>query len=82
MEETKDPKSGVNVSDETETTATPKRDAEATSSATLSDIEDSEKLTGGSSGGSESSGSLEGSTPSPVTEGGGRADGSDSGGPM
>lgn len=76
MEETKDPKASA------EEGGTPARDAEATSSETLSDIESSEKVTGGSAGGSESS-PLEGSSPKPDSGGGGgRADGSDSGGPM
>jgi hypothetical protein len=75
MEETKDPKASTEG-------GTPERDAEATSSETLSDIESSEKVSGGgSSGGSESS-SLEGSSPKPDSGGEGRADGSDSGGPM
>ena len=74
MEESKDPKASAGG-------GTPERDAEATSSETLSDIEHSEKVTGGSAGGSESSG-LEGSSPKPDSGGGGRADGSDSGGPM
>ena len=59
----------------------PKRDAEATSSETLSDIEESEKVRGGSAGGAESS-SLETSSPKPDAGGEGRADGSDTGGPM
>jgi len=76
MEETKDPKASTGG-------GTPERDAEATSSETLSDIESGEKVTGGgSAGGSESSSSLEGSSPNPDSGGGGRADGSDSGGPM
>ena len=74
MEESKDPKASTEG-------GTPERDAEATSSETLSDIEQSEKVTGGSAGGSESS-SLEGSSPKPDSGGGGRADGSDTGGPM
>ncbi|HEX7957967.1 MAG TPA: hypothetical protein VF508_13540 [Pyrinomonadaceae bacterium] len=75
MEETKDPKASTEG-------GTPERDAEATSSETLSDIEAGEKVSGGGgSGGSESS-QLEGSTPKPDSGGGGRADGSDSGGPM
>lgn len=83
MEETKDanaPEGG-----QPEGQGTPKRDEEATSSETLSDIEESTKVSGdGGGAGSESSGALEGSTPSPDTGGGGggRADGSDSGGPM
>ncbi|MDT7687997.1 MAG: hypothetical protein QOJ70_259 [Acidobacteriota bacterium] len=75
MEETKDPKASA------EDAGTPKRDAEATSSETLSDIEASEKVSGGSTGGNESS-PLETSSPRPDSGGEGRADGSDSGGPM
>ena len=60
---------------------TPARDAEATSSETLSDIEGKEKVSGGSAGGSESS-PLETSTPRPDAGGEGRADGSETGGPM
>ena len=74
MEETKDPKASTEG-------GTPERDAEATSSETLKDIEAGEKVTGGSAGGSGSS-SLEGSSPKPDSGGGGRADGSDTGGPM
>jgi hypothetical protein len=74
MEETKDPKASTGG-------GTPERDAEATSSETLSDIEANEKVSGGSAGGSESS-SLEGSSPKPDSGGQGRADGSDTGGPM
>ena len=74
MEESKDPKASTSG-------GTPERDAEATSSETLSDIEAGEKVTGGSAG--ESTGSaLEGSSPKPDSGGEGRADGSDSGGPM
>jgi len=57
------------------------RDAEATSSETLSDIEENEKVSGGGSSGSDSS-SLETSTPKPDSGGEGRADGSETGGPM
>jgi hypothetical protein len=71
MDETKDPKA-------TETGGTPARDAEATSSETLKDIEEGERVKGGTSTGSD----LEGSSPRPSTEGGGRADGTDTGGPM
>ncbi|MFL6337341.1 MAG: hypothetical protein ACJ754_28915 [Pyrinomonadaceae bacterium] len=75
MAETQDPQASTEG-------GTPERDAEATSSETLSDIEENEKVnTGGSAGGSESS-PLEGSTPRPDSGGEGRADGSDSGGPM
>ena len=71
MEETKDPKPTTGGE-------APTRDAEATSSETLSDIESSEKVKSGGSTGSD----LEGSSPRPATGGGGRADGSDTGGPM
>ena len=77
MEETKDPKAPT----ENEGDATPKRDEEATSSETLSDIEESEKVSTGGGAGSSSS-DLEGSSPKPDGGGEGRADGSDSGGPM
>ena len=83
MEETKDPNASTGGQDAGQ--GTPKRDEEATSSETLSDLEESTKVPGGGGGsGSESSGSLEGSTPSPDAggSGGGRADGSDTGGPM
>ena len=81
MEETKDPKAHANESASGGGAGVPKRDAEATSSETLSDIEESEKVRGGSAGGAESS-SLETSSPKPDAEGEGRADGSDTGGPM
>lgn len=74
MDETKDPKPAAAG----EGGGTPRRDAEATSSETLSDIEESEKVKSSGSTGSQ----LEGSSPSPTTEGGGRADGGDTGGPM
>ena len=61
---------------------TPARDAEATSPETLSDIEESTKVSGSSSAGESSSSSLETSSPKPDSGGEGRADGSDSGGPM
>ena len=75
MEETKDPKASTEG-------GTPERDAEATSGETLSDIESSEKVSGGGSAGGSESSSLEGSSPKPDSGGEGRADGSDSGGPM
>jgi hypothetical protein len=75
MEETQNPKAS------TESGGTPERDAEATSSETLSDIEENSKVSTGSGGDSTGS-SLEGSSPKPDSGGGGRADGSDSGGPM
>ena len=78
MEETKE----ANAPNESDVEATPKRDAEATSSETLSDIEESEKVSTGG-GADTSSSDLEGSSPEPdAGGGGGRADGSDSGGPM
>jgi hypothetical protein len=83
MEETKDPNASTGGQTEGGSAGTPKRDEEATSSETLSDIEESTKVSGGGGSGSESSGALEGSTPSPdAGHGGGRADGSDTGGPM
>ena len=57
------------------------RDAEATSSETLSDIEENEKVSG-TSGGSDGGSSLETNSPEPDTGGEGRADGSETGGPM
>lgn len=75
MEETKDP----NAQDESAGT----RDAEATSSETLSDIEANEKVsTSGGSIVSDGGSQLEPSSPEPDAGGEGRADGSDSGGPM
>src|SRR5947209_548907 len=79
MEETKDP--NAHASEQAKGAGVPKRDAEATSSETLSDIEESEKVCGGSASGAESS-SLESSSPKPDAGGEGRADGSDTGGPM
>jgi hypothetical protein len=74
MEETRDPKAST-------AGGTPERDAEATSSETLSDLEEKTKVSTGGAG--ESTGSpLEGSSPKPDSGGEGRADGSDSGGPM
>jgi hypothetical protein len=75
MEETERPKAPA------EGGGTPERDAEATSPETLSDIEENSKVSTGGAGGSESS-PLEGSSPKPDSGGEGRADGSDSGGPM
>jgi hypothetical protein len=75
MEETKKPKPAA----ESDAGATPRRDAEATSSETLSDIEENENVKSSGSTGSP----LEGSSPRPGSGGGGgRADGSDTGGPM
>ncbi len=81
MEERKDGTVSTEAGAETASERTPKRDAEATSSETLSDVEEGEKVSTGSGAGSGSS-PLEGSSPKPTTEGGGRADGSDTGGPM
>jgi hypothetical protein len=77
MEQTKDPNARDARGEEQGT-----RDAEATSSETLSDIEANERVnTVGSASGSDG-GSLETSSPKPDSGGGDRADGSDSGGPM
>ena len=81
MEETKNQNPTAGDSSSGERAATPERDAEATSSETLSDIEASEKVSDAGAGGSESS-PLETSSPSPDGGDGGRADGSDTGGPM
>ncbi len=61
----------------------PKSD-DATSSETLSDIEEGANVSGTTGGSSESSSNsaLEGSSPAPHPDGDGRADGSDTGGPM
>jgi hypothetical protein len=75
MEETREPLAS------TEGGGTPERDAEATSSETLSDIEENTKVSTGGAGGSESS-PLETSSPNPDSGGEGRADGSETGGPM
>ena len=78
MEENKNPASATEGSEGTKPTSD-----DATSSETLSDIEESTKVSGTQNPGSESSSSsLEGSSPAPPTDGGGRADGSDTGGPM
>jgi hypothetical protein len=74
MEETKDP----NAQDE----GASARDAEATSSETLSDIEANEKVSSGGGAASSESSPLETSTPKPDSGGEGRADGSETGGPM
>ena len=58
------------------------RDEEATSGETLSDIEANEEVGSSGGGGSDSSSPLETSTPAPDTGGEGRADGSETGGPM
>lgn len=70
-----------NPNAQTKDASTPERDAEATSSETLSDIEESEKVSTAAAAGSVSS-PLETSTPSPDAGGEGRADGSETGGPM
>jgi hypothetical protein len=62
-----------------ESGGTPRRDAEATSSETLADIEESEKV---STGAGDESSPLETSTPDPDAGDTGRADGSETGGPM
>ena len=88
MTESTEPGRSANLSDGEGTSAAnpggATRDDEATSSETLADIERSEKTGSAASSGPDSSGgSLEGSSPNPTGEGGGgRADGSDTGGPM
>jgi hypothetical protein len=78
MDETKE----TNQSGATgESGGTPRRDAEATSSETLADIEESEKVSTGAGAKGESS-SLETSTPDPDAVGTGRADGGETSGPM
>jgi hypothetical protein len=77
MEETKDP-NAHDAQDEGAGT----RDAEATNSETLSDIEANEKVTGGGSIVSDGGSQLETSSPEPDAGGEGRADGSETGGPM
>lgn len=57
------------------------RDEEATSSETLSDIEENEKVSTGGGDSSDSS-PLETSSPRPDSGGEGSADGSETGGPM
>ena len=73
MEETRDPQPPPSG----ESGRPPERDAEATSSETLSDLEESTTVQSTGSTGSQ----LEGSSPSPAPDGG-RADGTDTGGPM
>ena len=79
MEETTKQNAPSGESSSGESAATPERDAEATSSETLSDIEASEKVSG--AGSSESS-PLETSSPRPDGGDDEHADGSDAGGPM
>jgi hypothetical protein len=74
MEETKN----ANAQDE----GTAARDAEATSSETLSDIKANEKVSSGGGSGSSESSPLETSSPEPDPGGEGSADGSETGGPM
>ena len=76
MEETKD----TNATNAAGGGGTTQRDAEATSTETLADIEESEKVSTG--GAASESSPLETSTPSPDAGGEGRADGSETGGPM
>ena len=82
MDESRDVKPNEGALPKTENDSPGKRDREATSSETLSDVEEGEKVSGGGSGSGSGSSDLEGASPRPVTEGGGRADGSDTGGPM
>lgn len=84
MEETKDTQARTDES----ATHAPTREEQATSSKTLSDIEQSKTDAGtaGGGGASDTSSPVEGSSPSPDSgtdsARGGRADGSDTGGPM
>lgn len=77
MEETKDPKATAGAADSARGAGAQERDPEATSSETLSDLEESERVPTAPASGSESSGQLEGATPSPDA-----GHGEDSGGPM
>ena len=88
MQEEKNQTTGTNAT--ADDAGTQKRDEEATSSETLSDLEDEKKVTADkstySSGGATGAASS-GDAPSPDGAfdeggGGGRADGSDTGGPM
>lgn len=81
MEKKKENPASKGARDQAESKGAAKPDAEATSSETLSDVEENEKVSG-SSGSDSGGGALEGSSPKPSSEGGGRADGSDTGGPM
>ena len=65
------------------------RKSDATSSDTLGDLEEAQQIPAGTnttSGTNDSTGGNSGSSPSPssgdISTGGGRADGSDTGGPM
>lgn len=82
MGESRDAKPTDGALPKTEGDAPGERDKEATSSETLSEVEDSAKVPSGGTGGGSSGGDLEGSSPRPSGGGGGRADGSDTGGPM
>jgi hypothetical protein len=82
MDESRDVKPTDGALPKTEGDSPGEREREATSSETLHDVEESEKVTGGGAGSGSGASDLEGSSPRPVTEGGGRADGSDTGGPM
>jgi len=80
MQESKNPKSGPAQG------ATGAREREATSGETLGDLEETQKITGPKTGatgggGERSSVPAPDGTPEPG-RGGGRADGSDTGGPM
>jgi hypothetical protein len=58
------------------------RDKEATSKETLSDVEEGEKVSTGRETGSPTETSSPGPSPDSAHGGGGRADGSETGGPM
>ena len=82
-EETNNPESGGQPA-EAEDSATPKRDEEATSSETLSDLEESAKVTGGTGGSttSDAPGSASSNTPSPDGQFDSERGGGDPAGPM
>ncbi|HEX8474023.1 MAG TPA: hypothetical protein VF666_08320 [Pyrinomonadaceae bacterium] len=87
MEDAKDPKTASSAAtDRDADDQAQTRDDEATSSETLSSLEESAKVTtvGSATVSASGGGSLEGASPTPTNEGdgGGRADGGDTGGPM
>jgi hypothetical protein len=87
MEEARDPKSAVNLPDDAgEESGGASRHTDATSETTLSELEETQKSSEGRSSSTTGSGSSSSVAPSPDgafdEQGGGRADGSDSGGPM
>ena len=86
MEEARDPKSAASVSDDAgKESMSASREAEATDAKTLSDLEQTRKSSEGRSNTTDD-GSTSSTTPSPDgafdEKDTGRADGSDTGGPM